>query len=86
MGWTTIDTCKACGSKQENWYGDGFIGYIEHCSTCGAQTWLHYGETVGPCVKCGGEVMPGGEPACQMCGGREWIKPKGRDNYSSILD
>jgi hypothetical protein len=83
MGWTTIDKCCACGAEQENAYSGGYCGYVEYCSTCGARTWLHYGETVGPCVKCGGEVMPGGEPACNQCSGREWIKPEGPEGIHS---
>lgn len=86
MGWTTIDTCKKCGHKQENSYSGGFISHVVHCSSCGAENWLEYGESPSPCERCGGDVLPGGEPRCQQCGGREWIKPQGRDGFHSIWD
>jgi hypothetical protein len=86
MGWTTIDKCKTCGHKQENWYHGGYLARVVHCSSCGMETWLGYGETPAPCAKCGGEVLPGGEPACKQCGGREWSKPEGRSGFKRIWD
>jgi hypothetical protein len=71
MGWTTIDKCKTCGHKQENWYHGGYLARVVHCSSCGAETWLGYGETPGPCKK---------------CGGREWSRPEGRSGFKRIWD
>jgi hypothetical protein len=82
MGWTSIEQCCACGAEQENSYSGGFVSHVVHCSGCGAETWLGYYETPGPCKKCGGEVLPDGEPVCKQCGGREWIIPEGRERDS----
>lgn len=86
MGYSTIDTCKACANQQENSYSGGFVSHVVHCSSCGEEVWLGYGETPAPCTRCSGEVLPGGEPRCQKCGGREWHKPQGRGNFHSTWD
>ncbi|MEY2565026.1 MAG: hypothetical protein QOH88_3219 [Verrucomicrobiota bacterium] len=44
MGYSTIDTCRSCGEKQENMYGGGLITYVLHCEKCGLQKWLTYRE------------------------------------------
>lgn len=86
MGYSTVDTCRGCGHQQENNYNGGFVAHVVHCSSCGAETWLGYGESPALCKRCCGEVMPGGQPRCDKCGARDWEKPKGRVNFHSTWD
>jgi len=86
MGFSRIETCTGCAATQENSYGGGYVASVIHCSACGAEVWIPHTEQATRCKKCGSEPKPGGEPACNNCGGRDWIKPKGRENYYSRWD
>lgn len=86
MGWTSIDRCATCGHEEEHIYGCGMESCVTYCAECAAETWSPAIAQPSNCVRCGGNVDPGGEPACEKCGGRVWIKPAEDSGFNSLWD